>query len=98
MKKIPVQNGFTEKEWASLSPLEKVEVQKAIHLMKQRGEYAAPSSSITIEKLACKMLLHGEKYDDILLAIFEQFPNARTSYASLRYYRHKLKEEGYQFP
>lgn len=43
--------------------------------------------------LVCKLLVAGKETDDILKEVKKEFPKARTSAASVAWYRSKLREE-----
>lgn len=55
---------------------------------------AAPKKAGGIGGFVCDLLVKGKETDDILKAVKAQFPKARTSAASVAWYRSKLREEG----
>jgi hypothetical protein len=55
---------------------------------------AEPKKAGGIGGLVCKLLVARKTPDEILAEVKRQFPKARTSNASIAWYRSKLREEG----
>ena len=94
MKGKETDYSITQAEWASLSPTEKLEYRKALRQL----NLPLNIPTVTIEETANIAILNGLSNDEVLLEVFKEHPSARTSMASIAYYRNKLREEGHVFP
>ena len=94
---------YTAEQWEALSPADKVA------FMKEKAKAAAKRSSgkapgrtksgqPTIGGVACDAIREGMTNDEVLTRVFEQFPNAKTSIASITWYRNSLKSGGENIP
>ena len=94
---------YTAEQWEALAPAEKVA------FMKEKAKAAAKKSSTrtpgrnksgapTIGGVACEAIRAGLTNDEVLTKVFEQFPNAKTSIASITWYRNSLKSGGENIP
>lgn len=85
--------------WAAMTPQQKLEHQKAkARKSAQRNNKNIGSRSAsgaeTIGSVACEAIREGLTNDEVLLRVFEKFPNAKTSIASVTWYRNSLKSAG----
>ena len=90
---------YSPEEWEAMSPVDKVQ------FMKDKAKAASQKSSgrtvpspkadrPTIGSVACEAIREGLTNDEVLVRVYEQFPRARTSIASVTWYRNSLKAAG----
>ena len=86
-------------KWAAMTPQEKLAFQKerarkaAARTNKSVGS-RSKSGEETIGSVACQAIREGSTNDEVLLRVFERFPSAKTSVASVTWYRNSLKSAG----
>ena len=86
-------------KWAAMTPQEKLAFQKerarkaAARTNKSVGS-RSKSGEDTIGSVACQAIRDGATNDEVLLRVFERFPSAKTSVASVTWYRNSLKSAG----
>ena len=63
---------------------------------KKKKETAAPKK--TIGSVACAAICAGATNDAALETVKKEFPDAKTSLASINWYRNKLRSDGEKVP
>ena len=63
---------------------------------KKKDEAAAPKK--TIGSAACDAIRAGKTNDETLAIVKKDFPEAKTSLASINWYRNKLRSDGEKVP
>lgn len=71
-----------------------VKKEKAAKPAKEKGDAKPAEKKGGIGGLVCKMLLDGKETDAILAAVKKDYPHAKTSAASVAWYRSQLRGEG----
>ena len=85
--------------WASMTPQEKLahqkeKARKAASRTSSRVGTRRASGEETIGSVACDAIREGLTNDEVLIRVFERFPAAKTSVASVTWYRNSLKASG----
>lgn len=89
---------YTAEQWEALSPAEKVQFMKEKAKAAAKKSQGTPgrsrSGQETIGSVACDAIREGLTNDEVLARVYEKFPSARTSIASVTWYRNSLKSAG----
>ena len=90
---------YSPEEWEVLPPAEKVQFMKdkakaQSQKSSSRATQTPKADRPTIGNVACEAIREGLTNDEVLVRVYEQFPRARTSIASITWYRNSLKAAG----
>ena len=68
--------------------------------MPKATKKAAPRAAKpgTVKAVAYAAILKGKSTEDVLKAVREAFPGAKTSKSCVAYYRHRMRQEGLEVP